>query len=131
MKFQNLYRKTNMKTAIGLVFMLCIMLSSCAVKGSIKNLLELHPKAKSNSAAFQNKFLTAGVTSACNFCKEKELTVTGIEKSKVKSIHPGELFTAVIQRLRFIPQDIPHTVYRSSEVLSELPLFIQYRKLII
>lgn len=130
MKFHNVYRKTKLSAAIRFVFLWCILMSSCAVKGSIKNLLQLHPNAKSNTNAFQNKSLTTGAASACSFCKEKELAVT-VEKSKVKGLHSDELVTAVIPQLRVNPQDLPRTGYRSSEIFSKLPLFIRYRKLII
>lgn len=132
MSFQKLYQNSKMRSVLGIVFILCILISSCAVKFGIKNFLNIQTHSKNNSSIPKEKF--TGSTSAwqCNFCKEKDILSNGDVPFSVSDLQGFVAFTFIfLGGAILLLNSQKHPVYDSSKIGNKVPIFLQYRKLII
>ncbi len=122
-----------MKSVIAMFFIICILISSCAVKYGIKNLFNVQPSAKSQTFVPKEKFTTNTTTSAtCNFCKEKEITAKSDIQVSVSDFQELAAFAIILFAGAFLILKFrKHPFYGTSKVGNAVPIFIQYRKLII
>lgn len=132
MNFQKLHQNQTMRTVLGIVFIFCILISSCAVKFGIKNFLNIQTYSKSHSSAPKDKMTTVTPVSQCNFCKEKEIIVKNDTQFSFSDLQELAVFTFVILAGAFLfLKTTKHPIYDSSKIGNTLPIFLQYRKLII
>ncbi|AZA51215.1 hypothetical protein EG346_24955 [Chryseobacterium carnipullorum] len=133
MTYQKLNTNHIMKSVIAMFFIICILISSCAVKYGIKNLLSLQPSAKSHTSAPKEKFTTNTTTaSVCNFCKEREITAKNDTHFSVAEFQELAAFTFILFAGAFLFINLrEHPFYSTSKIGITVPIFIQYRKLII
>lgn len=127
----------NWRALAGILFMLCIVLSSCAVKSSIKSFLGIdftqeqkHPgNLATGNAAVYNPLLDCQYNSS-----SQELTFQKSDSNSLTKAAAVLLFTFVLY-LFYGPQIVrnkkAHPRYNSAEITGSLPLFLQQRKLII
>ena len=121
-----------MRSIIGVFFIVCILISSCAVKYGIKNVLNVQTTSTSHSSVPKDKFTTSSSVSQCNFCKEKEITAKNASQLSVSDFQELAVFTWTNFAGAFLDFNIQkHPVYSSSRIGIALPLFLQYRQLII
>ncbi|TXF78821.1 hypothetical protein [Chryseobacterium sp.] len=119
-----------MRTLFGVVFMLCILISSCAVKFGIKNILNLETTSRTHSPAA--KFTGNGSGSQCSFCKEHEIITKSETTLSATALRDLAAFTFIILGGAFMLLKIQkHPVYDSTKIGHAIPIFLQYRKLII
>lgn len=132
MNFQKLHQNQKIRAVLGIVFIFCILISSCAVKFGIKNFLNLQTHSKVHSSTPKDKLISVSSGSQCNFCKEKEIIVKGDTQFNFSDLQELALFTFVVLAGTFLLLKIlKHPVYDSSKIANALPIFLQYRKLII
>ncbi|MBW8361328.1 MAG: hypothetical protein K0M56_03975 [Kaistella sp.] len=119
-----------MRTLFGVVFMLCILISSCAVKFGIKNVLNLETTSKTLSQAA--KFTAGSSGSQCSFCNDHEIIAKSDTKIPAAALRALAAFTFIILGGAFLLLKIQkHPVYDSARIGHAIPIFLQYRKLII
>ena len=129
---QKLNTNHTMRSIIGMFFIVCILISSCAVKYGIKNLFNVPPTSTSHSSVPKDKFTVTTSASQCNFCKEKEMTAKNDTQFSVSDFQEIAAFTFILFAGAFLFVSIPkHPFYSSSKIGNAVPIFIQYRKLII
>lgn len=132
MSFQKLYQNNKMRSVLGMVFILCILISSCAVKFGIKNILNIQTSSKNHTSFPKEKFTNGSSASQCNFCKEKEIILKGDTQFSVSDLQELVAFTFIILGGAFLLlKSQKHPVYDSSKIGNTVPIFLQYRKLII
>lgn len=133
MTYKKLNNNHTMKSILSVFFIVCILISSCAVKYGIKNLFHLQPSAKSHTSVPKEKFTRNTTTSAtCNFCKEKEITAKSDTQVSVSDFQELAAFAIILFAGAFLVLKIrKHPFYGTSKVGNTVPIFIQYRKLII
>jgi len=120
-----------------IVAILCLLLSSCAVKAGIKQFLALHTTEQSSSPHKQNgKQYVSQIWNSCQY--EQVLDIVTIQKS-------GFEFSQNILAVFFVPaflcflfsfcwenKENNHRLYQDSKKIPKpIPLFLEYRKLII
>lgn len=117
--------------------MLCIVLSSCAVKSSIKSFLGIdftqeqrHP----GTAATGHAAVTAA-TQDCQYnTTSQEISFQKAESNSLVKLSAVLLFTCVLYLIygqHIVRNNTTHPRYSSTEIPGSLPLFLQQRKLII
>lgn len=123
-----------MKSIFGMFFILCILISSCAVKYGIKNLLNIDNGAKNLSLDSKVKFASSSTSSVsqCKFCKVNEVTSKSDISFSISDLQELAIFTLILFAGAFLFVNIQkHPLYNSSKIGNTIPIFIQYRKLII
>lgn len=134
MTSRKLHINHTMRSIIGMFFIVCILISSCAVKYGIKNLLNVSPTSKSQSYSSvpKDRFTATTSISQCNFCKEKEMTSKSDTQFAISDFQELAAFTFILFAGAFLSVNIPkNPFYGSSKIGNAVPIFIQYRKLII
>lgn len=132
MNLQKLHQHRIMRTVLGIVFVFCILISSCAVKFGIKNLLNVQTHSKNNSSVPKDRFTAVTSVSTCNFCKEKEIITQSDTQFYLSEFQELAAFVFIAFAVALLLLKTPkHPVYGSSKIGNNLPIFLQYRKLII
>lgn len=121
----------------GILFMLCIVLSSCAIKSSIKSLLGIdfaqeqrHP----GTAPAGNASVSASLLDCQYNTSTKDLTFQKADSNNLTKIAAVLLFAVVLSFIygsQLLNIKNTHPRYNSAEITGSLPLFLQQRKLII
>ncbi|WP_160137381.1 hypothetical protein [Chryseobacterium sp. c4a] len=122
-----------MKTSIALVFTFCIIISSCAVKNSIKQLLNVDRTSNSQSSIPNRNYHSVASSLKCKFCKEKE---TLSQDHGLKDLMPSDAEELVFTFVAFcglftFKKEFSHPLYNTSKIGKTISIFLQYRKLII
>ncbi|MDQ8141468.1 hypothetical protein [Chryseobacterium sp. CFS15] len=124
-----------MKTIFAVVFAFCIIISSCAIKNSIKQFLNFDtPTHAYTSSASKGKFYSLSSSLKCKFCKEKEVLVKdhSIKDFSLSDAQELIAFTFIVLSGAFLlVKASEHPFYNTSKIRGTLPIFLQYRKLII
>lgn len=121
-----------LKGIIGVFFILCILISSCAVKYGIKNIFDVQPSSARHSPVPKDKFITSNSSSQCHFCKEKEIIAKSDTPFAVSDFGELAAVTFILFVGAFLSVNIrKHPQYSSSKIGNSVPIFIRYRKLII
>lgn len=134
MNFKKLNTNNTMKSIFGMFFVLCILISSCSVKYGIKNLLNIETSTKTHSLVPKEKFTSSSTSSVsqCKFCKENEITAKSDPSFSVSDLQELAIFTLILFAGAFLFVNIQkHPAYNSSKIGNAIPIFLQYRKLII
>lgn len=114
--------------------MLLVLLTSCAVKTSIKSLAGIPTKTELGVLKGNHNF------SSNTFEKCSQLNIEDLKIAKKVSFSANDLLPAVIFTTAFlflfgfypISKENKHPIYSGSEkIRSSIPLFLEYRKLII
>jgi len=111
------------------VLTLFVLLSSCPVKAAIKN-LSAEPITEQTSSGHHG-------TLSANFdrCADSELTVvvTNTSSSEMADLLPAVLLlSAAFLLFSFtLRKEQEHPLYRNTRIVGTLPLFLEYRQLII
>ena len=110
--------------------MLCILISSCSLKFGIKNILNLETTSTNHSTGA--KFTGNGSGSQCNYCKEHEIIAKSETKLSATALRDLAAFTFIILGGGFMLLQIQkHPIYGKAKIGHAIPIFLQYRKLII
>ncbi|MBD1425195.1 hypothetical protein [Sphingobacterium arenae] len=114
----------------GVALLFFVLLSSCPVKASIKNFADNPIKKEQSSTNRSNALFHSS-----DRCADTELTTKVIKQgsSQHVDILPAILFTAIVFFLFCIPhrKEKAHPLYGNLKLAGTLPIFLQYRKLII
>lgn len=114
--------------------MLLVLMTPCAVKGSIKNLVGIPTKTEQGLPKGNHNFPT-NTAEKCS-----QLNVEDTQITKQVSLHANNLLPAAIHTATFFflfglrkeSKENKHPLYSSSgKIRSTIPLFLEYRKLII
>lgn len=123
----------NWRPIIGIIAIFCIILSSCAVKASIKSHLGVQHTAAQKTAL--NKQGNTFVSSGADCCYDTEVKALNFHQSDVKlggtSIAILACFVCTFFAFSFLTKQKRHPLYNSGQITGSLPIFLQYRKLII
>lgn len=134
MNLQKLHTNFRLKTILAVVFALCIVISSCAVKNSIKQFLNYDGTSKSQSTLPKGSYYSVASSLKCKFCKEKEVLSKdhGLKDFSLSDAQELLAFTLIVFCGLFaFKKEAVHPSYNTSKIGSALPIFLQYRKLII
>lgn len=123
------------KNLLAVFFAFCIIISSCAIKNSIKQFLNFDTTTHSHiNSASKGKFYSLSSSLKCKFCKEKEVLVKdhSIKDFSVSDAQELIAFTFIVLCGAFLLVKVSeHPFYNTSKIRGRLPIFLQYRKLII
>lgn len=123
----------NWRPIIGIIAIFCIILSSCAVKASIKSHLGVQHTAAQKTTL--NKQGNTFVSSGTDCCYDTEVKALNFHQSDVKfggfSIAVLACFAFTFFAFSFLTKQKRHPLYNSGQITGSLPIFLQYRKLII
>lgn len=132
MNLRNLCTNKKLKIILAIVFSFFITISSCAVKNSIRQILSTDSKiSKSHSMPINDKVFKYSVQ--CTFCKETESFLKGLSFKDFS-------FTDLQQAVGFVfiffcglclVKKDKHPHYNTFKIRGSIPIFLQYRKLII
>lgn len=119
---------------IGIIAILCIVLSSCAVKASIKSHLGFQQTTAQKNAL--NKQGNTFISSVIDCCFDTEVKALNLQLPDVKfggtSIAILAVFTfSFLFGFSFLQKQIENPLYNSDQITGSLPIFLQHRKLII
>lgn len=134
MNLQKLHTNFRLKTILALVFTFCIIISSCAVKNSIKRFLNVETTSKNQSSIPKGNNHSVASSLKCKFCKEKEVLSNDHDQIDFPLSDAQELlaFTFIVFSGLFVfKKESHHPFYNTSKIGSPLPIFLQYQKLII
>ncbi|NGM62821.1 hypothetical protein G5B30_12955 [Sphingobacterium sp. SGG-5] len=131
------YRLRGVRTLTRVVAMLCLLLSSCAVKASIKQLLALHTTEQSSSPHKQNgKQYVSQIWNSCQY--EQVVDSVTIQKGgfefsqNILAVFFFPAFLFFLLSFRWENKENNHPLYQDSKRIPKpIPLFLEYRKLII
>ncbi|MDR2235050.1 MAG: hypothetical protein LBE92_02915 [Chryseobacterium sp.] len=136
MIFEKPHIHQKFRTILAVVFTFCVLISSCAIKNGIRHLLssDCAPVSQSSASKEKNNYQTPG-PSVCKICKEKEILVKEQQSYKdfgFSDVPALAVFTFIVFCGAFLwPQLQKHPFYSTSKIGDRLPIFLQYRKLII
>lgn len=133
MNLKNLHTNKKVKTLLAIVFSFFIVISSCAVKNSIRQIFSNDSRlSKSHSNPVNDKVFKYSVQ--CTFCKEtesfskslsfKDFSFTDLQQAV------GFVFIFLCGLFCLIKKD-KHPHYNTFKIRGSIPIFLQYRKLII
>jgi hypothetical protein len=110
-----------------------VLFSSCTVKASVKTLVGIPIKTEQSLPKANRSFSTSSVEKCAQIETADRLSVQKL--STDNQILPIILFTATFLFLfsfRSLTKESKHPVYSgSSKIRSSIPLFLEYRKLIV
>lgn len=111
-----------------------ILFSSCAIKASVRNLVGIPSKTEqSNSKTHQN--FTANYVEKCAEIENADTLIVQKVSFDANDLLPVVLYIATflfLFRFRSESKESKHPVYSgSSKIRSSIPIFLEYRKLII
>lgn len=134
MIFEKQHTPQKFRAILAVVFTFCILISSCAIKNSIRQLLNFGCAPVSQSSPTKEKKYQNPAPSVCKICKDKEI-LTKEQNSKDFSFSDLPELTAfafIIFCGAFLWSKFQkHPFYSSSKLENDLPIFLRYRKLII
>lgn len=114
--------------------MLLVLLTSCAVKTSIKNLVGI-PLETERSLPKANHNLLANTLLKCSQLNVEDTQIVQKKSFKANDLLPAVILTVSFLFLLGIPpvsNENKHPLYNSSgKIRSAIPIFLEYRKLII
>lgn len=114
--------------------MLLVLLTSCAVKTSIKNLVGI-PLETERSLPKANHNLLANTLVKCSQLNVEDTQIVQKNSFKANDLLPAVILTVSFLFLLGIPpvsNENKHPLYNSSgKIRSAIPIFLEYRKLII
>lgn len=114
--------------------MLLVLLTSCAVKTSIKNLVGI-PMETERSLPKANHNLLANTLVKCSQLNVEDTQIVQKNSFKANDLLPAVILTVSFLFLLGIPpvsNENKHPLYNSSgKIRSAIPIFLEYRKLII
>jgi hypothetical protein len=114
--------------------MLLVLLTSCAVKTSIKNLVGI-PLKTERSVPKANHNLSTNTLAKCSQLNVEDTQIVQKNSSKANDLLPAVIFTATFLFLfsfQPVSKENKHPLYSSSgKIRSSIPIFLEYRKLII
>ena len=114
--------------------MLLVLLTSCAVKTSIKNLAGIPTKTERGVPKGNQNFSTNTLEKCAQFDVSDTQIVQKVSLN-ANDLLPAVIFTAAflfLFGLRPVSKESKHPLYsRSGKIRSSIPLFLEYRKLII
>jgi len=117
---------------IGIIAVFCIVLSSCAVKASIKSHLGVQHTAQKTAL---NKQGSTFIASGIDYCYDTEVKALNLQQPDIKfgtiSIALLACFVFAFFAFSFLTKQNKHPLYNSGQISGSLPIFLQYRKLII
>lgn len=123
------------KRLLAVFFAFCIIISSCAIKNSIKQFLNFDgPSNPHTISSTKGQFYSLSSSLKCKFCKEKEVLVKDHSIKDFSLSDAKELiaFTFIVLCGAFLLVKVSeHPFYNTSKIRGTLPIFLQYRKLII
>lgn len=114
--------------------MLLVLLTSCAVKTSIKNLVGI-PLKTERSVPKANHNLSTNTLANCSQFNVEDTQIVQKNAFKANDLLPAVILTAAFLFLLGVPpvsNENKHPLYNSSgKIRSAIPIFLEYRKLII
>ncbi|ODS88291.1 MAG: hypothetical protein ABS44_09050 [Chryseobacterium sp. SCN 40-13] len=114
--------------------MLLVLLTSCAVKTSIKNLVGI-PLKTERSVPKANHNLSTNTLANCSQLNVEDTQIVQKNSFKANDLLPAVFLTAAFLFLLGVPpvsNENKHPLYSSSgKIRSAIPIFLEYRKLII
>lgn len=114
--------------------MLLVLLTSCAIKGSIKTLVGI-PANTERGLPKDNQNFSVNTIDKCAEFEVADTQIVQKVSFKANDLIPVLLFTATLLFLfsfRTVSKEHTHPIYRgSSKIRSSIPLFLEYRKLLI
>lgn len=117
--------------AITCILLIC--LTSCAVKGSIKSMVGIPVKAEQNTAKSSHTFLDNGSVQ-CQTLQNADIEIIKSLSANELQILPFVLFSAISLFMLVLATNNKaqaHPSYNNVKIPGNLPIFLQYRKLII
>ena len=135
MNNQKIHTNIKIKTILAVVFAFCIIISSCAVKNSIKQFLNVDSASHyQTTSSGKSNFYSVSAALKCKFCKDREILAKDHNLKDFSLADAQEIltFTFLVICGAFLLIKAPnHPFYNSSKIRGTLPIFLQYRKLII
>jgi hypothetical protein len=119
---------------IGIIAIFCIVMSSCAVKASIKSHLGVQHTATQKTGLNKqgNTFISSSAIDCCYVTEVKALNILQPDvKLGGTSIALLACFVFTFFGFSFLTKQKRHPLYNSDQITGALPIFLQYRKLII
>lgn len=117
-----------------LAAMLLVLLTSCAVKGSIKTLAGIPAKTERGLPTGNQNFSLNSIDKCAGFLVADTQIVQTISFN-TNDLLPAVLFTATLFflfRLSSVVKEHAHPLYGgSAKIRSSIPLFLEYRKLLL
>ncbi|MGO3654767.1 MAG: hypothetical protein ACTJFN_10410 [Sphingobacterium sp.] len=115
-----------------LAMMVFVMLTSCPVKSTIKNLLGI-PVNTEQATANAKQGLQNSNIERCSDAQLKEATLVYTDASHASSLIPVIFLSVIFLFLSPIPrqEEQTHPLYGNLKIPASLPIFLQYRSLII
>lgn len=116
---------------------LLVLFSSCIVRASVKTLVGIPTKTEKGIPTANRSFSASSVEKCSTIETADTLTVQTVQKSSsnANDLLPVVLFTATFFFLfsfRSLTKESKHPIYSSSsKIRSSIPIFLEYRKLII
>tara|TARA_R110000868_G_scaffold296012_1_gene556263 strand:- start:11825 stop:12181 length:357 start_codon:yes stop_codon:yes gene_type:complete len=114
--------------------MLLVLLTSCAIKTSIKNLAGIPTKTERNIPKGSHNFSTNTLENCAQFDTSDTQIVQKVSFN-ANDLLPAVIFTAALLflfGLRPVSKESKHPLYSSSgKIRSSIPIFLEYRRLII
>ncbi|MFA4869209.1 MAG: hypothetical protein WC623_13465 [Pedobacter sp.] len=120
---------------IGIIAIFCVILSSCAIKSSIKSQLGVqHTAAQKNGLNNQGKSFISSSATDCLYAADAK--VFNIQKPDIKLSGASIAILAFctfsfLFGFHLLQKQNKHPFYNSGQISGSLPIFLQYRKLII
>lgn len=110
-----------------------VLLSSCAIKSSIKNLVSENSSQTGEHKTAHKSNFSITKTSSCSIINATEklsLSKTiSLEKSKVLPVFLSFAFAFFLGIV--IPKNQEHSYYNTTKISGAIPIFLRYEKLII
>lgn len=114
--------------------MLLVLLTSCAIKSSIKTLVGI-PANTEHGLPKGNQNLSVNTIDKCAEFEVADTQIVQTISFSTNDLLPAVLFTAALFFLvsfRTVSKEHTHPLYSgSSKIRSSIPLFLEYRKLLI
>lgn len=129
------HRTSKWRSIIGIVAIFCIVLSSCAVKASIKNHLGVqHTATQNKTSNNQGKSFLSSSAIDCFYTSSAD--AINIQNADVKFAGSTIAILALCTFTFFfgfnaLKKEDKYPLYNSDKISGSLPIFLQYRKLII
>lgn len=137
-KYSSTYNKLSLRqTFMIVVAVLCLVLSSCAVKANVKYFLDLQTTEQSQNPIKQNgKQYISSTSQICHYDQLSEITIVqkaGFEFSQnTLATLVCCAFLYFLLGLHSVNKENKHPLYYGSRKIPKtIPLFLEYRKLII
>jgi len=112
--------------------MLCVLLSSCPIKSGIKSLVGIPTNTEQGVPKKSSLFSAGNGTEKC-VSETSDTKISQTVSSSTQDVLPAVLLTAAFVFLLgyTLCKQQPHPLYGSLKIPGTLPIFLQYRKLII